>query len=62
MVAKALEIVQQEGPALCLHLNVTKTQIYWPTVDDRGLVSGVFPDDISRPSDGVKLLGGPVSE
>ncbi|XP_026419982.1 uncharacterized protein LOC113315959 [Papaver somniferum] len=61
MVAKDLDIIRQEGVHLGLHLNVSKSEHFWPSVDSRGLDDGVFPPDIHRPPDGVKLLGGPVS-
>lgn len=60
-VAKALKIIQQDGPTRGLFLNVTKTEIFWPTTDLRSFEEGVFPSNISRPEFGVKLLGGLVS-
>ncbi|XP_026396172.1 uncharacterized protein LOC113290799 [Papaver somniferum] len=60
-VSKALAIIQSEGVRRGLHLNITKTELFWPTPDPRSLIPGVFPDNIGRPSTGVKLLGGPVS-
>lgn len=61
MVAKALEIIRVQGPARGLFLNVDKTELFWPVVDPRGEVDGIFPANISRPLKGVKLLGGSVS-
>ncbi|XP_026378606.1 uncharacterized protein LOC113273051 [Papaver somniferum] len=61
MVAKALDIIQQEGVHLGLHINVSKSELFWPSADSRGLVDGVFPPNLHLPTDGVKLLGGPVS-
>lgn len=60
-VAKALSIFEIEGPCRGLHLNVKKTEVFWPSIDPRSTADGVFPADIGRPSNGVKLLGGPVS-
>lgn len=59
MVFKALEIIQSEGGERDLHLNITKTELFWPSVDPRYI--DAFPSRISRPTKGVKLLGGPVS-
>jgi hypothetical protein len=61
MVAKALDIIRTEGPARGLFLNVDKTELFWPTEDPRSRVEGVFPINIARPLNGVKLLGGAVS-
>ncbi|XP_026450840.1 uncharacterized protein LOC113350960 [Papaver somniferum] len=60
-VAKALSIIETEGPCRGLHLNVKKTEFFWPSTDPRSTADEVFPADIGRPSNGVKLLGGPVS-
>lgn len=32
-VSKALKIIQQEGASRGLHLNIRKTEIFWPAVD-----------------------------
>lgn len=61
MVSKALGIIMEDGPALGLHLNVDKTELFWPSEDPRCRVGGLFPRNISRPTKGVKLLGGAVS-
>jgi hypothetical protein len=44
-----------------LFLNVDKTELFWPVEDPRSRVEGVFPINIARPINGVKLLGGSVS-
>ncbi|XP_071700272.1 uncharacterized protein [Rutidosis leptorrhynchoides] len=44
-----------------LHLNVEKTEIFWPTEDPRSRQVGVFPPNIARPLNGVKLLGAPAT-
>ncbi|KAK2443431.1 hypothetical protein QL285_014538 [Trifolium repens] len=60
-VAKALDIIREIGPGLGLHLNIRKTEIFWPSCDGSKLLKGLFPSDIGRPLSGVKLLGGAVS-
>ncbi|XP_026391877.1 uncharacterized protein LOC113287356 isoform X2 [Papaver somniferum] len=60
-VSKALKIIQEEGPSYGLHLNISKTENFWPSYDPRRDNSDVFPPNIGKPVDGVKLLGGPVS-
>lgn len=57
-VAKALSIIQAEGSSRGLHLNINKTELFCPCSDPRSQAKGVFPASISRPSCGVKLLGG----
>ncbi|PWA60602.1 reverse transcriptase domain-containing protein [Artemisia annua] len=54
-------IIRAAGPALGLELNIRKTELFWPSCDGRKLREGLFPNDIGRPSLGVKLLGGAVS-
>ena len=61
MVAKALHILQEDGPSCGLFLNVDKTELFWSMEDLRIREPGVFPFNISRPHARVKLLGGPVS-
>ncbi|GKF00819.1 hypothetical protein Tco_0027742, partial [Tanacetum coccineum] len=61
VVGKVLELIVEDGPRCGLHLNVDKTEIFWPKEDPRSRVEGVFPHNISRPLHGVKLLGGAVS-
>ncbi|KAJ0482043.1 putative reverse transcriptase domain-containing protein [Helianthus annuus] len=60
-VAKALEIIGSEGPALGLQLNIRKTEVFWPTCNGVKVQPGLFPSEIGRPERGVKLLGGAVS-
>lgn len=60
-IAKALRIIESEGPSRGLHLNIKKTEVFWTSPDPMSAVEDVFPPDIGRPSKGVKLLGGPVS-
>jgi len=48
------ELIQAEGPALGLHLNVKKNEIWWPS-------RATFPADVDRVDNaGVKLLGAPI--
>ncbi|GJR01945.1 putative reverse transcriptase domain-containing protein [Tanacetum coccineum] len=60
VVGKVLELIAKDGPRCGLHLNVDKTEIFWPKEDPRSRVGGVFPPNISRPLHGVKLLGGAI--
>jgi len=49
--------LEQDGPALGLHLNVKKNEIWWP---NRASVDH-FPDEVDRIDNaGVKLLGAPI--
>ena len=61
VVGKVLDLIMVDGPSFGLHLNVDKTEVFWPTEDPRSRLVGVFPPNIARPLRGVKLLGGPVS-
>ncbi|GJZ92244.1 hypothetical protein Tco_0664309, partial [Tanacetum coccineum] len=61
VIGKVLELITEDGSRYGLHLNVDKTEIFWPKEDPRSKLEGVFPPNISRPMHGVKLLGGPVS-
>ncbi|GJX69723.1 putative reverse transcriptase domain-containing protein [Tanacetum coccineum] len=54
-------VLALDGPRYGLHLNVDKTELFWPKEDPRSRLEGIFPHNISRPLHGVKLLGGPVS-
>ncbi|GKA66801.1 reverse transcriptase domain-containing protein, partial [Tanacetum coccineum] len=61
VVGKVLELIMKDGPRYGLHLNVDKTEVFWPKEDPRSRLTGVFPSNIARPMHGVKLLGGPAS-
>ncbi|GKA58818.1 putative reverse transcriptase domain-containing protein [Tanacetum coccineum] len=61
VVGKVLDLITKDGPRCGLHLNVDKTELFWPKEDPRSRLEGIFPPNISRPLHGVKLLGGPVS-
>jgi hypothetical protein len=56
-VFQAFELLQREGPALGLHLNVQKNELWWPNRAG----SDPFPAEVDRVSnEGVKLLGAPI--
>ncbi|XP_026446662.1 uncharacterized protein LOC113347258 [Papaver somniferum] len=55
-VSKSLKIIQQEGDSRGLHLNIRKTEIFWPAADPRSLMEDVLPANISKPYNGVKVL------
>jgi hypothetical protein len=56
-VHKVFELIQKDGPALGLHLNVKKNEIWWPNRAS----SDPFPADVDRVDNaGVKLLGAPI--
>jgi hypothetical protein len=56
-VHKVFELIQNEGPALGLHLNVRKNEIWWPCRAS----PDPFPDEVDRVDNaGVKLLGAPI--
>ncbi|GJT52464.1 hypothetical protein Tco_0978621 [Tanacetum coccineum] len=61
VVGKVLELIMEDGPGCDLHLNVDKTEVFWPKEDPRSRLAGIFPPSIARPLHGVKLLGGPAS-
>ena len=56
-VHTVFELIRKEGPALGLHLNVKKNEIWWPSRAE----GDPFPKDVDRVSnEGVKLLGAPI--
>ncbi|GKF33952.1 putative reverse transcriptase domain-containing protein, partial [Tanacetum coccineum] len=59
--AVVLELIMKDGPRRGVHLNVNKTEVFWPRGDPRSRLAGVIPPTIARPLHGVKLLNGPVS-
>ncbi|GKA30369.1 putative reverse transcriptase domain-containing protein, partial [Tanacetum coccineum] len=61
VVGKVLELITEDGLRCGLHLNVDKTELFWPKEDLRSRLEGVFPPNISLPLYGVKLLGGLIS-
>ncbi|GKF64373.1 putative reverse transcriptase domain-containing protein, partial [Tanacetum coccineum] len=61
-VAKAIDIIRAEGPRLGLELNIKKTEVFWPSCNGVKVKEGLFPRDIGRPTLGVKLIDGAVSD
>ncbi|GJR38451.1 putative reverse transcriptase domain-containing protein [Tanacetum coccineum] len=61
-VAKAIDIIKAEGPCLGLELNIKKTEVFWSSFNGVKVKDGLFPRDIGRPTLGVKLLEGAVSQ
>jgi len=56
-VHKVFELIQRDGPARGLHLNVKKNEIWWPSRAS----PDPFPADVDRVDNaGVKLLGAPI--
>jgi hypothetical protein len=56
-VHQVFVLLEREGPALGLHLNVKKNEIWWP---NRASMDP-FPADVDRIDNaGVKLLGAPI--
>ncbi|PNX66725.1 protein RIC1, partial [Trifolium pratense] len=51
-VAKSLDTIRATGPGLGLHLNICKTEIFWPSCDESKLREGLFP-----PTLGGRCLG-----
>ncbi len=60
-VARALDILRVNGPDMGLHLNLSKTEVFWPSCDGQKQRVDLFPAALRRPPTGVKLLGGAVS-
>ena len=56
-VYQVFQLIQQNGPALGLHLNVKKNEIWWPCRSGED----PFPADVDRVDNaGVKLHGAPI--
>jgi ubiquitin carboxyl-terminal hydrolase 44/49 len=56
-VFKVFQLIEMEGPARGLHLNVKKNEIWWPSRASED----PFPADVDRVDNaGVKLLGAPI--
>ena len=56
-VHEVFELLLREGPALGLHLNVAKNEIWWPSRPE----VDPFPSEVLRIENcGVKLLGAPI--
>ena len=50
---KLLDSFSVYGLQFCLHLNLSKCELFWPSGDS-------FPDFINRASEGLELLGSPI--
>ncbi|GKD74403.1 putative reverse transcriptase domain-containing protein [Tanacetum coccineum] len=61
VVGEVLKIIMEDEPRHGLHLNVDKTEGFWPDEDPRHRFAVVFQPNIARPFHDVKLLGGPAS-
>nr|GEW77641.1 hypothetical protein [Tanacetum cinerariifolium] len=61
VVGKVSELIMKDEPRCGLHLNVNKSDVFWPKEDLRSSLAGVFPPNIARPLHGAKLLCGPAS-
>ena len=58
LVARALSIIEEFGPRLGAHLNLEKSEIWWPSRADN---MDLFPNQIIHvPNRGVELLGSPI--
>jgi hypothetical protein len=57
---RIIEIIQERGPALGLQINLKKSSLWWPTIDQAEW--SLYPPDLKkiRDQDGIILLGGPV--
>jgi hypothetical protein len=57
-IKRALQVIVTEGPALGLHINLPKCELWWPTLNSR---LDEFPPGVTRlASSGVALLGSAV--
>ncbi|GKB14088.1 hypothetical protein Tco_0848011 [Tanacetum coccineum] len=61
VVGKELKLIMEDGPGCGLHINVDKTEVFWPKEDPRSMLPAIFPPNIAWPLHGVKLFGGPAS-
>ena len=56
-VFKVFQLIESEGPAIGLVLNVKKSEIWWPSRAS----ADPFPAEVDRVENaGVKLLGAPI--
>ncbi|GKE14805.1 putative reverse transcriptase domain-containing protein [Tanacetum coccineum] len=53
VMGEILKVIMEDGPRRDLHLNVDKTEIFWPKEEPRSRFAGVFPPNIARPLHGV---------
>lgn len=59
-MGKVLELIMMDGPRCGLHLNVDKTEVFWPMEGPRSQLVGVFPPNIARPFMVLNYLVGPL--
>jgi len=60
-VLRALQTIETRGPALGLTLNLSKCELWWPSINDD--VRSQFPTSVNQIyGDGIALLGGPVGD
>ncbi|GKE45185.1 hypothetical protein Tco_1472469 [Tanacetum coccineum] len=55
VVGKVLELIMEDRPGYGLHLNVDKTEVFWPKEDPRSRLACIFPPNIARPLHGAIL-------
>jgi hypothetical protein len=60
-VVKAFDIIPESELGFGFELNITKTNIFWPSRDGNKHCGELFPSDIGRSALGVKLLEGSAS-
>jgi hypothetical protein len=60
-LAQALDIIGREGPALGLHLNLSKCEVWWPTMPPS--LATHFPAAVQLvAASGISLLGSPLGD
>jgi len=60
-VSKALNLLQASSSFSGLSLNIRKTKIFWPVLNNLWSDSSYFPQELCFCTDGITLLGAPVS-
>ena len=58
IVFSVYQFVKLHGPEYGLHLNDSKTVLWWPTMSLDSL--SIFTDSLQRASDGTVFLGSPL--
>ena len=56
-VSAMLKCIMEKGPALGLHVNLTKCEVYWPSGDQQ---FSNFPTEVRRLATRMDLLRSPV--
>jgi hypothetical protein len=58
---KVLHLIQEEGPAMGLHLNLKKSDLWWPTVNP--VEYAQYPHSLNKSqASGMELLGAPIGD